>query len=376
MNLKEKILSHEPINTSRQREFDLARTVLIFCLGLVHVIIECTTDEGLCYGIPYLFDTIIGGPFGAPTFMFVMGVGMCYTKRTAPKDHFIRGAKIFVLAYILNICRFLIPYLIGFAITGDAEYYVEPLLYTVLGNGIFTFAGLAGMILALFIKLKIPYIVMVMISLVMCAFGHLLIGVDVGNPLGNIFLGYLIGTEDAAEMLHSYFPVLNWLIFPVAGYAFGHVLKYVKNKDLFYLTISPPAIVLSAAYFAYGISAEVGMFGEGQNCYYHMIFPDVLASLCVTIGVSGVYHFLLKLFSAKMYNLVTSISKNLTTTYFIHWVLVSFVVNVLIYIVRGTTILTTWTAVALGAAISTVSVILAHFYTGLRRKDKVHEKTS
>ena len=91
MKLKDKIFSHEAINTSRQWELDLARAFLIFCLGLVHVTIECTTDEGLCSGIPYLFDSIIGGPLGAPMFMFVMGVGLSYTIRNTPKDHFIRG---------------------------------------------------------------------------------------------------------------------------------------------------------------------------------------------------------------------------------------------------------------------------------------------
>ena len=74
MKLKDKIFSNEPINTSRQWELDLARAVIIFCLALIHVTIECTTDEGLCSGIPYLFDTIIGGPFSAPMYMFVMGV--------------------------------------------------------------------------------------------------------------------------------------------------------------------------------------------------------------------------------------------------------------------------------------------------------------
>ena len=241
MKLKDKIFSAEEVNTSRQWELDLARAVIIFCLAVVHVTIECTTDEGLCSGIPYLFDTIIGGPFGAPMFMFIMGVGMAYTTVNTPKDHFIRGLKLFGLAYVLNICRFLIPYLIGYGITGDYEYYVEHLVYKVLGNDIFTFAGLAMMILALFIKLKISRIVMIVISTVMCAFGTLLNGVDAGSPMGNIFLGYLIGTEDAAGLVHSYFPVLNWMFFPVYGYCFASILKRVQNKDLFYAVVSVPA---------------------------------------------------------------------------------------------------------------------------------------
>ena len=374
MKLKDKIFSHDEINTSRQWELDLARAVIIFCLALIHVTIECTTDEGLCSGIPYLFDTVIGGPFSAPMYMFVMGVGMCYTRRNTPKEHFIRGVKIFGVGYALNICRFLIPYSIGYFISGDYATYIEPLLYKVLCNDILTFAGLAMMLMALFIKLKLSNVVMLIIATVMCGFGTLLNGVDVRAPLGNIFLGYLIGTEDAAGMVLSDFPILNWMMFPICGYAFGAVLKHVKDKKLFYLTFSLPAIIIAIVYFTLGIYFERGMFGEGQNCYYHMIFSDVLASLCLTVGMIGVYYFILKIFRGKMFYVAWSISENITPIYFIHWVLVSFVVNLFMYVIRGTTLLTPWQVVALGTVISIASIVIAHYYTKWIGRRKQHEK--
>ena len=85
----------------------------------------------------------------------------------------------------------------------------------------------------------------------MCALGTVFNGIDVNAPLGNIFLGYLIGTEDAAGLVLSDFPVLNWFIFPVFGYVFGHILKRVKNKDLFYLVFSLPAMIIAIIYFTY-----------------------------------------------------------------------------------------------------------------------------
>lgn len=375
MKLRDKIFSKDEINTSRQWELDLARAFIIFCLALIHVTIECTTDEGLCSGIPYLFDTVIGGPFSAPMYMFVMGVGMCYTRKNTPMEHFLRGVKIFAVGYVLNICRFLIPYSIGYWITGDYAKYIEPLLYKVLCNDILTFAGLAMMLMALFIKLKLPNLVMIAIATVMCAFGTLLNGVDVVSPLGNIFLGYLIGTEDAAGLVLSDFPILNWMMFPVCGYAFGTMLKHVQDKKLFYLVFSLPAILIAMVYFTLGIYHEVGMFGEGQNCYYHMIFSDVLASLCLTVGMIGVYYFIWKVFPKKMFYIAWSISENITEVYFIHWVLVSFVVNLFMYIIRGTTILTPWQVVALGTVISIVSIVLAPYCTKRKGRWKLHEKT-
>lgn len=368
MKLKEKIFSRDEINVGRQQEFDLARAVIIFCLALIHVTIECTTDEGLCYGIPYLFDTVIGGPFSAPMYMFVMGVGMCYTKKNSPTDHFVRGFKIFLLGYALNICRFLIPYSIGYAITGDYAFYMESLLYQVLGNDILTFAGLAMMIMALFFKLKIPNGVMLLIATALCGLGTLLNGVDVGAPLGNIFLGYLIGTEDAAGLVLSDFPILNWLMFPVCGYVFAYRLKRVKDKKRFYLTFSLPAAVVAAVYFTLGIYFERGMFGEGQNCYYHMVFSDVLASLCLTVGLIGIYYFLLGILPQRFMSLTRGISENITLVYFIHWVLVSLVVNLCMYVLRGTTLLDPWQILVLGSAISIVSIIIAHYITKWKKR--------
>lgn len=376
MKLRDKIFSDKPVNLDRQWELDLARSVIIFCLALIHCTIECTSDEGLVSGIPYLFDTIIGGPFSAPMYMFVMGIGMAYTKKNTPEHHFRRGLHIFVLGYILNICRFLIPYSIGYAITGDYAVYMEPLLYKVLCNDILTFAGLAMMLIALFMKIKLSGGMMLIITTIMCALGTVFNGVDVQNPLGNIFLGYLIGTEDAAGLVLSDFPLFNWMIFPTFGYAFAAVLKRVKDKKLFYLTVSLPAIIIAIVYFSYGITHEVGMFGEGQNCYYHMIFTDVLASLTLTVGMAGVNYLILQIIPHKVFYIAWTISENITAVYFTHWVLVSLIVNVLIYIVRGTTELAPGIVMILGSAISIVSIIIGCYWNKYVNRRRVNAKTT
>ena len=376
MKVKDKILADNEINLGRQKELDLARAFIIFCLAIIHVTIECTSDEGLTSGIPYLFDTVIGGPFSAPMYMFVMGIGMAYTSKNTPLHHVVRGAKVFLLGYLLNICRFLIPYAIGYAVTEDYEMYIEPLFYKVLGNDILTFAGLAMMIIGLFIKLKISNTMMLVIATVMCAFGTVLNGVDVVSPLGNIFLGYLIGTEDAAGMVLSDFPILNWMMFPVCGYVFGSMLKRVKDKKRFYLMFSLPAIIIAIVYFTYGINHEVGMFGEGQNCYYHMIFSDVLASLALTIGMIGFYYAISLVIPMKLMNIACGISENITEVYCIHWVLVSVVVNVGMYIVRGTTLLTPWQVVALGTVISVISILIAHYFRKCKERGRGNAKTT
>ena len=113
------LFADKPVNTGRQNALDLGKAFPILCLPFVHTFIECTTDAGLGHGIPYLFDSIIGGPFSAPMWMFAMGIGILYTRHTATRDMIKRGLTIIGFFFLLNTCRFLIPYLIGYGITGD-----------------------------------------------------------------------------------------------------------------------------------------------------------------------------------------------------------------------------------------------------------------
>ena len=60
-------------------------------------------------------------------------------------------------------------------------------------------------------------------------------------------------------------------------------------------------------------------------------------------------------------DIACGISENITEIYCIHWVLVSVTVNVVMYMIRGTTLLTPWQVVALGSVISVASILIAHY---------------
>ncbi|MBD5521910.1 MAG: acyltransferase [Lachnospiraceae bacterium] len=368
MSLKDKIFSKEIVNSGRQPELDLAKAVLIFCLALVHCIIECTSGEQLAHGIPFFFDSVLGGPLGAPMFMFAMGFGMVYTKRHTPKDYVRRGIRIGITSYVLNICRFLIPFLAGYLLTEDIEKYIKPIPYRIFGNDILQFAALAMIMIALFVKLHMSNAAMILVCLAMSFLGTFLKGLDVGSPAGNIFLGYLIGTEDPAGAVFSDFPLFNWLIVPVSGYVFGGLLLHVKNKNLFYGILSTVGILVCIVYFPPAISGGWGMFGEGQNCYYHIITVDVLVSIAAAIGMLGIYHVVAPRLPKRMTDCVGEISRNINVVYCIHWVFVMWITNVILYILRGTQELPVTLALLLGTGISIVSIVAAHFWSATKAK--------
>ena len=362
------LLQEEEVNTGRQWEMDIARAIPVLCLPIIHCIIECCTDEMLESGIPYLFDTVIGGPFSAPMYLFAMGMSLDYTRRKTPDRIALRGLDLVIMSYVLNICRFLIPYTIGYAISGDREQFIEPLIYRVLGSDVLLFAGIAYLVIALFKKLKLSYAKMMLIAAAASVVGMLTTGVDTGVPILNILLGSFIGTEDETGLLISDFPLLIWLIVPVSGICFGRLLRHIKKEDKgkFYLTVSVPAITVAAIYMCFGIENTTGMFGEGQNCYYHMMPWDMLECIILAIGMLGVGYSVSECISARIMAFFTDVSSKITSFYCIHWVFVRTITNVILYIKNGTQVLPVWKTLVLSVCIILVTLVLADVWRNIR----------
>lgn len=362
----EGILAERPVNTGRQLDVDIAKAEMVIMLPFIHCIIECTSDEGLCSGIPYLFDTIIGGPFSGPMYLFAMGIGLVYSRKTTPGLQLKRGLILLGIFYLSNTCRFLIPYLIGYKISGDREQFIDPLFYRWLGNDVLLFAALAIITIAFFRYLGLSEKAMLGIAAAMTVTSSLIGDVDTHSMFGNIFLGYFIGTDDATGLVISDFPLMTWLIMPVAGMVFGRVLMRVKNKRAFYRIISPLPLIIALAYFPIGIHFGWGMFGEGQNCYYHMKIWDVCICLCLDIGMLGVWYSMSRRLWIGAKEFFTEVSANITAIYCIHWVFVRTITNVILYIINGTQLLPLWETMLLSLAILIVSLIMAHYYKSVK----------
>ena len=361
------LLADTPINTGRQIEVDIAKAQMVLMLPFIHCIIECTSDEGLCSGIPYLFDSVIGGPFSAPMYLFAMGIGIVYSRRTTAVLQIRRGLLLIGIFYLSNTCRFLIPYLIGYSISGDTEQFIEPLFYRWLGNDVLLFASLAIITIAVLRYFRLSDGALLGTAAVMTLAGTFIGDVDTHSMFGNIFLGYFIGTDDSTGLVISDFPLLTWLIFPVAGFIFGKILIRVRDKKAFYSMISVPALMIALIYMPIGIYHGWGMFGEGQNCYYHMKIWDVCACICLDIGMIGVWHRMSGLMRKTSVAFLREVSRNITSIYCIHWVFVRTITNVILYIKNGTQILPLWQTMLLSLAILLVTLIIAHYYRIMKK---------
>jgi len=370
----------DPVNTGRQPELDLVKAFLILHLAPVHAVIETLPEEALAHGPAYYLDSVVGGMFGAPIFMFCMGVAMVYTRKRRPSQLAMRGISILLVGVILNIARYLIPFLIGYGITKDAKTFLEPLPYLFFANDILQLAGLSMLFMALLhaIAEKIPGessrrvgagAAILLLSLAMSAVGTAFIGTDMGNLAGNIAWGWLIGTEDAAGKVLSDFPMLQWFVFPAAGAFYGELLIRMRDKKRFYLLVSPVCAVLTVIGLVIGITGRRGMFGPGQMCFQHLTFPDALLALVGTVAVLGLWYAVSGILTDRVMGLVNRISASINASYCIHWVWVSAICMVAIPIL-GPEEPAFWPILLLGIGIAVISTAMGMRYMKVRDRRK------
>ena len=96
------MFADSPVNRDRQIELDVVKGLAILFMLLVHC-----QERSLSILSPTWANRLIrflGSPPGAPVFMFALGVGVAYTRKTLPGLSQ-KGAAAPVLGYILNFAR-------------------------------------------------------------------------------------------------------------------------------------------------------------------------------------------------------------------------------------------------------------------------------
>ena len=187
--MKTSLISGEKVNCSRQSEIDLLKAYPILFMVIIHVYENLSI--GRIDAAPHTWAEhilqFLAGPATAPAFMFAMGVGIVFSGKNTPADLFKRGLKLFVGGYILNAARSGILTTIGTTLTG--RFDPELTKYLFLNGDIFHFSGLALMLSALFLQMKLQPIVIAGISLLMQLGGRFL--ANLPEMTGD--LGYITG---------------------------------------------------------------------------------------------------------------------------------------------------------------------------------------
>ena len=344
----------DKVNTGRQLELDVAKVFAIFYMVIVHVYEEMSAVN--YWVMPdSLFRWIIefvGGPLAAPVFMFAMGVGMVYTKHRNPRAFAIRGLKLLAAAYILNVIRMTIPFLLA-RLSGDSWGH-----WTVVDTiglvDILQFAGVSFLLVALLERWKVGRYGIVAVAMLLQGLGILLLHSFDGLPKAAQYaVGLLFHTNPEVC-----FPLTLWFVYPAAGIFFGEYLQTVVDKNRMYDRIA----VMSAAGLA-GLTVAmkymgwdpVNVFALARDSYYIQHLPGTLW----TLSVIGLQLFVCYRISMHLHGTLLKgtgfISRHVNTIYLIQWVLIPYLG------VAGVPRLPAWAVVPCGLLIACVSIWLAKY---------------
>ena len=226
------LFSNEKVNVGRQIELDIAKALSIVFMIFLHTMwVAMNFNYAFSPAYEFVVGSVLGRPYAAPIFMFCMGVGIVYSRRSQWDLMVKRGITLYILGILVNVFEFIIPHFLSEALipgsSGGFPIAGGLLLFCV---DILAFAGLAFILMGILKKLQLSNKKLIIIAVIMSLLGTFLKDLNSGITLLQLFLSNFIG----ATGNFTAFPLLNWFIFPVAGYIWGQYFIRAKDKSVFF----------------------------------------------------------------------------------------------------------------------------------------------
>lgn len=272
----------------------------------------------------------LGGPAAAPAFMFCMGVTVMFSRRRGPADHIRRGFILLMMGYLLNALNGWIAMSIGYFM-GYPTVSADDVIELVFIVDILHFAGMGFMLIGVLEKLKVSHLGMLLIALAMQALGYVLAGTCTGNPAVDGLLGLFV----KMEFPESAFPLLNWFIFPVAGIVFSDILVRCSDHRALYskiLAVSAATFVLVTV-ICVSAGIDVRDFYMVDSYYNQDILKTIFSLSWVMTELSLLYFLMSRIRGIptgdRVISAVTRVSYSLTAIYFIQWLIIGNISDVI-----------------------------------------------
>lgn len=311
------MFSQEKINSGRQLELDIARGLAVLFMIFIHSQIFFA-NESVSESAFGVFNDFVGMVPAAPMFMFLLGIGINYTRKSDPQLFFKRGALLILAGYLLNFLKGFLPCIVNAYRTADIAYVYEgiaELLYV----DILHFSGLAMIMFGVFKLTRSKTWVVVLSAFVLGAVNIALLPVSVTHPLMTALTGLIWGTSE-----YAYFPFLTWAFYPIMGYVFGSYLIRCNNKKKFYsiMLLISTIVFIGGTYLFNGVlGLPNGMMSESG--YYHHILTDNITFTALVVIEIALLSFVAPLLPKDLELIVARWSKNVTPIFFIHWLLIT-----------------------------------------------------
>lgn len=346
------------VNTGRQPELDVAKVFAILYMVIIHVYEEMSVVNYWARpdSIFRVVLEFLGGPLAAPVFMFAMGVGMVYTKRRTPRAFAIRGLKLLLASYILNVVRMTIPFYLA-KLCGDS-WGGWTVIDTIGVVDILQFAGMAFLLTALLEKCNAGRWVVLAIALALQGIGLFFLNdFYYLPPVAKYTLGLFFHTNTNVA-----FPLTLWYVYPTFGLCFGEYLQTVRDKKQMYNRI---AIVSAAGLLGMSVGirhlgwSPVDIFALAGDAYYIQHLPGTLWALSVIGFQLFVCYRLSLIMSEPLVKGAESVSRKLNTIYLVQWVIIPYTLAAMEF--AGLPRFQAWAVVPAGLLIAAVSIYISKF---------------
>ena len=325
------LFSDEKVNTGRQVELDIAKALsIIFMIFLHTIMVVKGFNVGISPTYDFVFSNILGRPYAAPIFMFCMGIGVVYSRRSQWDIMVKRGITLFLLGILVNVFEFILPYFVCGSLLGRWDIFPIAgglLLFCV---DILAFAGLAFVLMGILKKFELSNKKLIIVAVVMSIIGTLLRGTDFGIDALNLFFGNFIGTAGG----FTAFPLFTWFIFPIAGYVWGQYFIRAKDKGDFF-RFWPIYIIIALVYFFVSTRYWGGVASEDVHLYYFMNTLDALFCIINAQGVIGLCYWVLKYLPDAVIKAFSILSSNINRIYIAQWFFIPLAIIFVTYFAKG-----------------------------------------
>lgn len=305
----------------RFEELDIARALPLLLLPVVHMYEEMESidqiTESFVTGNEWILKLCTLMP---SVFMICLGANIVFSRKSTAQQLFKRGIHFIIFGVVLNFMRFGIPSLLYLPWT--AGPLLECIYYT-LTPDIYDFVGMAFLFFALFKKLKLSSLQILLISVGLLTLDAVIPNFETSNTYLNGFLGRFIWMDG-----DSCFPVLTWMIFPAIGYCFGEVYKRFRSEEdrkHFVTQILGVSVVGIVSVFVWMYTYQLDpilLATSPANDSITDLVNVVILSFEAGIWFAVIYFLYMKIRGSSFCNKIVHLSKRIVPFYVIQWVII------------------------------------------------------
>lgn len=296
---------------TRNHIIDLLKGIAVILMIQVHIIELFASNDvfSSSYGKLLLF---FGGPPVAPVFALILGYNIAGSSKTT-KQLIMRGLNFLILGMVLNIA--LNFNLIVSVYKGLIDVDLLPYIF---GVDILQFAGLSIIVISIMKKIFVKSMVLIIFSAILVAFlGHFLIQFIPENITLKYITSFFYGTTH-----WSYFPLLPWLAFPLAGFL---IYSLIPKVNLNFLTLTKFKIIViisSLVFLVFTIKYAISISSDLELYYHHSFIFSMWLIVFIIFYSFYIYELDKKLGHSILFKYLKWLGKNVTIIYIIQWVII------------------------------------------------------